>query len=60
MMNVLSEISGGRSNVGFTSTDIRNVVRNIRRETMEKRDAQAAVDYLTEIQRGSPSRFFSC
>lgn len=57
MMNVLSEMTGGRANVGFTPTDIRNVVINIRCDTIEDHDTRAAVGYLTEI-RQNPSRVF--
>ena len=58
MMNVLSSLGGGMSNVGFSEIEVRNIVRNIRRDTMDSNDAQATIDYLRKLQHESSSRFY--
>ena len=37
---------------------MRNVVRDINRDTMDLNDAQVAIDYLRKLQRDSPIRFY--
>lgn len=49
MMNVFSEIRGGVEKVGFSDKDIRNVVRDIRRDTIDSNDSQAALQYLKKL-----------
>ena len=58
MMNVLSTMGGGMQTVGFTDKDIRNVVRDLRRDSEDENDAQAAVNYLKNVESASVSKFF--
>ena len=58
MMNVLSSLGGGMSNVGFFEMDVRNIVRDIRCDSMDLNAAQAAIDYMKKLQRESSSRFY--
>lgn len=36
-------------NIGFSDKDIQNVVRDIRRDTIDSNDSQAALQYLKKL-----------
>lgn len=58
MMNVLSTMGGGLQNVPFSTANVENVVRDLRRDSADENDAQAAVNHLNKLASGSASKFF--
>ncbi|XP_063939892.1 protein FAR1-RELATED SEQUENCE 5-like [Daucus carota subsp. sativus] len=57
-MNILSEISGGLGQVGFTNQDISNLLRSIRHKVFDSGDAETGLALLRELSASSFGNFF--
>ncbi|XP_074356005.1 protein FAR1-RELATED SEQUENCE 5-like [Apium graveolens] len=58
VMNLLSETCGGIEKVGFSSQDVRNVIRDIRRRVFDSGDAECGLVLLRDLQKQSDGNFF--
>ena len=57
-MNIFGKMHGGAEQVGFNSQNLRNVVRDFRKDNMGVNDAQAGLDLLYRLQEESGGKFF--
>ncbi|WOH15032.1 hypothetical protein DCAR_0934565 [Daucus carota subsp. sativus] len=58
VLKVMGEALGGLENVGFTNQDIRNVLRNIRRQVFDGGDAMSGLALLEELKGNNFGKFF--
>lgn len=57
-LNVMGELTGSLENIGFTSQDIRNVLRDIRHHVFDSSDAKEGLTLLQELKCNSFGEFF--
>lgn len=56
--NIFGGISGGSEKVGFSSQDIRNVIRDVRHQMFDSGDAQSGLALLRELCENNFGNFF--